>query len=239
MIKAFVFAGAVALSIGSASAATITIGVGEVANAAPFSTPVSFDLRSERYQQVWDSSNFDGLGVIEIQSLSFEIVSPTGPFPARSLDAIYDFSLSTTSRPVNGLDASRTLSGYDSNLGRDLTSFGSLRYSGETGDALPSPIVEGAFVYDPGAGNLLLDLAISPQSRSSILGFRVLSTTNSNGAFSRVSQYNGTDNYGAIVTFEYEPVSVVPLPASFGFLALSLAGLGIGAGRRRLRSRSS
>lgn len=205
----------------SASAATLTIGVQQNYNIFPFSPRSS----ATRYQQVWDASSFAGLGRIEITGVSFELAS----FARNAPTATYDLSFSATSAAVNGLDTSKTATGFDSNLGADNSLFNTTVFNG---GAITGPLsFGGSFIYDPTAGNLLLDMAISDITGS---GFAAIAaTSNSGGLFSRSHDFgSGFANYGAIATFEYNEISEVPLPASVLLLGLGMAALGF-AGRKR------
>ncbi|MEM6386184.1 MAG: VPLPA-CTERM sorting domain-containing protein [Pseudomonadota bacterium] len=205
---------------GPLSAATLTIGTPDRFgfNAFPFSP----NPGNDRFQQVWDASNFANLGQIKITSISFDMRASdiNGPL------GTFDMSFSTTDAEVNALNTDQTVAGFNSNLGTDNALFASNAYDG-------SPIMSGvlkfsgSYIYDPANGNLLMDIMVSDVARF-YFGPAIASTSNSGGLFSRSQNYgSGFENYGAIATFEYEELTPVPLPASALLLLAGLAGLGV------------
>ena len=101
----------------TASATTITFGnpaSGE-ANLFPFSSEYSA-LFATRYQQVYNEALFSGLS--DISAVTFYGVSGPGFAPGTNASGTYTLSLSTTSKPVGGLDTSMA-----NNLGVDSQTF--------------------------------------------------------------------------------------------------------------------
>ena len=226
MIRTLLAAALVCVA-GPLSAASITIGTqGSLGawNLFPFSP----DPGENRFQQVWDASNFAGLGKIEITGVNFKLRDGTQNAPKGT----FDMSFSTTGVAVNGLNTDQSQAGFDSNLGADNAGFATNSYDGEAVSGYLT--FNGSYVYDSTMGNLLMDLQIS-DIVANYWGPAVASTSNSGGLFSRSHNFGtGFNNYGAVVTFDYEPVSEVPLPAS---ALLLVAGLGaFGLTRRRQKA---
>jgi hypothetical protein len=237
MFKALVLGLGFAVSASQLNAATITIGTPHSSFPIPF-TPaaITYPPAPERHQQIWDAHIFAGLGRIEIQRVSF-LLATDRPRQHEGGMAQYDFSLSTSARDLFDLVSSEEPFEYDANLGSDNALFGSIRYNNEIVTEAPS--VTGSFIYDPSAGDLLLDIAVSEDPNVFSAGISVAADFlgGSGTAFSVAgSQF---ERYGPVVTFEYEPISEdetltpVPLPASFGFLLAGLGCLGLASRRAK------
>jgi hypothetical protein len=205
----------------------ITIGnvnSGEL-NAFPFSGSYQDSFGADRYQQVYNSSLFGG-SPTSISSITFYSGgSPFGP----NADGTYTLSLSTTAASVNGLDTDMA-----NNVGpNDETFFsGTLpAYPSTPGGAMTFTIAS-PFLYDPSAGNLLLDIQISGVTNGSTALF-VAQDGDFGTDSSRMVNGNaeGTSSYGLVTTFGLGTTSV-PEPGS---LTLAMIGLAAVAGLSRLR----
>lgn len=95
------------------------------------------------YQQVYSSSFF--AGPVDITALSFFIASYAGPNTGFA-DGEYYIGLSTTTKPVGGLDGDNLLS----NIGTNNSTFLLGELNGR------STITGNPFFYDPADGNLLM-----------------------------------------------------------------------------------
>src|SRR5436190_5839466 len=134
--------------MGSAEAAPLIIGApANDLNCFPFGCEFG---TASRYQQVYSSAAFPGL--ILISEIQF--------YQMRSGDlnvGSFEFYLSTTSMPVNGLD----VVDFDSNLGADNSAFAIVSFSGAHSAAPNVLSIAGSpFLYNPASGNLLLDIII-------------------------------------------------------------------------------
>ncbi len=212
---------AVALALVAAPAAaqsTVDFDGADGANCLPFACPSV----SQRYQQVYGGSAF-GSSPLTLTAVRF---FGDESFPSAIVGATYSLRLSTTSRAVGALDAS-----FDSNLGADNT----VVYAAAVAT---TPLSAGAafqftfvtpFVFDPGAGNLLLDvtstdLAVQP-------GARFLDATG-NPLTSRMAESGG----GAFgLRTQFVATSTVPEPATWMLLGTGLLAVG-GCTRRRRRA---
>jgi hypothetical protein len=127
------------------------VGGGNSNNVLPFDISAE-GLTAERYQQVYGSSDF-GSSPLMITGMDF---TPAGTPFSGTISNISIF-LSTTAAPVDGLSTN-----LNSNLGADDTQIfgGSLTLSsaGVPGIFDISIPFTTPFVYDPAAGNLLLDV---------------------------------------------------------------------------------
>ncbi len=197
---------------------------GEI-NAFPFSGTYQDNFGADRYQQVYNSSLFGG-SPTSISSITFYA---TGGGFGPNADGTYTLSLSTTAASVNGLDTDMA-----NNVGpNDETFFsGTLpAYPSASGGPMTFTIAS-PFLYDPSAGNLLLDIQISGVTNDSTAAF-----VSQNGDFGTDSSrmVNGTatrgTSYGLVTTFGLGATSV-PEPGS---LTLALIGLSAVAGLSRRR----
>lgn len=125
---------------------TVTIGFpGTGGNCFPFTCR---GFPGARYQQVYNSGLFPG--VMTITNISFFNTI----LPGASINsATYTIHISTTAKPVNGLD----IRDFDSNVGADDALF----FSGVLGGPIEGgkfTITGAPFLYDPSQGNLLIDI---------------------------------------------------------------------------------
>ncbi|MGB9604438.1 MAG: PEP-CTERM sorting domain-containing protein, partial [Bryobacteraceae bacterium] len=136
--------------------------------------------------------------------------------------------LSTTPYAVNDIDSRP----FDDNLGPD-----NMLFAVVTGDVVIPDVwvISGnTFHYNPGAGNLLMDIRVSRDGLGKS-GNLFLNARNGDagGVFSRYHNFGiGFDNYGLVTGFDVGP-SVIPEPGAFALVGLGLASLAL---LRRKRS---
>jgi hypothetical protein len=178
---------------------------------------------------VYDASFFSGPILIDTMTFyNSEFDSPDTFDPAT-----YTFKLSTTSAADGTL--SSTMS---ANIGPDEAVFGVFAIGG---GAVPASFsfVGTPFLYDPSAGNLLLEVS-KPDGADTFSAF----TDNSSplAGVSRVWNGDGSDtgivneSYATVVTFSGEPPAPVPEPATLTLAGLGLVGF---AGAARLKRRKN
>ncbi|HAB19247.1 MAG TPA: VPDSG-CTERM sorting domain-containing protein [Verrucomicrobiota bacterium] len=188
-------------------------------NFFPF-TGNGFNINN-RYQQVYNSSFFAGAGYIDTITF-YNTQLPGAVFET----ADYTIRLSTTTKPVNGLDFN-----MNNNVGGDEAVFYAATLSGLTGVSFT---FDGSdFYYDPSLGNLLVDIQRVNQIVNSGSGF----LDARNGTFgtdsSRMHNYDsGFESFGLRTTFETKGTSVPDAGPTFALLGFAL--LGLGAVRRQL-----
>jgi hypothetical protein len=196
------------LILASASGASLTVG-----NASPTNGVNTFPFGGSgfgpgtRYQQAYAASDFSSIGgPLTITGISFLLGGGT------LSTSTYTLYLSTIS---SGIDTLSDVN-FDSNRGPDNALFTSLALSGSG----PSTLTFSGtpFTYDPGHGNLLLDIVVSPGG-TGFTGAAYLSNTNAVGVFSRYHNF-GTGNvgWGLVTKFDY----VVPEPSATGMIATAL-----------------
>ncbi len=112
--------------------------------------------QSIHYQQVYAAQAFQG--PTQITSLTFFYAEQFAG-PTTMLSGNYQISLSTTTRPVDGLSPD-----LSANIGPDNT----VIFSDNLGDVSTSPSVTIStttpFTYDPRRGNLLLNIVVTNQT---------------------------------------------------------------------------
>jgi len=170
-----------------------------------------------RYQQVYNASIF-GTGPVSIQSLAFS-PNHTGTFSAD-----IDIRMTTTTTAVGNLSTI-----LDDNFTIPLTTVLSdssfsqaMSSSGPESFSLLFDISD--FQYDPSAGNLLLDIAIS--GISNVASFsRAGVTGESSRAFNSTGVVGGTDGYALRSRISFAPVPIPPSVWLFGSGLLGLVGI--------------
>ena len=179
---------------------------------------------STRYQQVYNSANFP-TGSQNVTSISFFNTDASSGNNYR--DGTYSFYLSTTSRPVNGLDTIN----LNNNLGANNQLFAVANLSG----VMPLGTITFAgtpFMYDPSAGNLLLEVVYSGvQPSPPYRGFFDAMNGNFGTSSSRAHNYGTAfESWGLVTQFN---VTAVPEPASMALFG-GLVGIGGLVARRRM-----
>jgi hypothetical protein len=164
-----------------------------------------------RYQQAYASSDFDGLGPIEITSISFVNSDPSGGAPLAA--STYTFSFSTITAGIDTLSNTN----FNGNLGPNNTLFAIVPLSG-TAPSILTITGSTPFLYDPSQGNLLLDIVVSPGGvpfLSSLVSGAAFDSPLAPGVFSRYQNFseNGT-GVGAGLSTEFS--FATPEPAAIG-----------------------
>jgi hypothetical protein len=186
-------------------------------------------INSLRYQQVYGASAFSSVsGLLSINQIAFRVDAGESAFESKLDDVRID--LSTTRRPVDGLSNT-----FANNIGADnVTVFAgslSLKSVGAVSGLGPFDVaisLSTPFLYDPSAGNLLLDVRNFKGGTTRFLD----SSSALNDAMSRVYALDvnsATANTefpsdGLVTRFRFDVVTVpepgtLPL-ASSGLLAL-------------------
>lgn len=211
---------------------------GDSNNGYPFNIS-AFSLTSQRYQQVYNSSLFSSLpaGGVEITGMAFRIDVGTGASFSSTLPDI-QIDLSTTATSANTLSST-----FASNVGANDTvvvGAGPLALSGTTGGT-PNPFniiinFTTPFIYDPSAGNLLMDVhnfggGGTTQFDSTDVGTGIARNFTEGSGVGSPTADGVINSSGLITEFIYQPV---PEPGT-----LALAGLGgltmlLGFRRRKL-----
>ncbi|MBI5086865.1 MAG: PEP-CTERM sorting domain-containing protein [Acidobacteria bacterium] len=166
-----------------------------------------------RYQQVYAASEFPG--PMTITGLTFYADSGT------VASGTYTVHLSTTAAAVDALSSTFAL-----NVGADDALFAVFNGGGS---ASPSFTIIGTpFFYDPGNGNLLMDIFVANSGSGAPIHAR---NNNATGQFSRMHNFgSGFEHYGLVTGFESE--IIIPEPSTWAMLAGGLLAL-LGARRKR------
>jgi hypothetical protein len=226
------FSGAVSYD---ANAGTVTIGTVNDANCYPFMCNDSGTSNgpSITYQQVYAASAFPG--PISVTDEEFTLAQGAGVGDTL-LGGTYVFTLSTTSAPVNGLNASS----LSANLGADAAQVlsvtipaGGISFGASYTFTNTSP-----FDYNPANGNLLLQVAVSNQDNVFNGDGNSFNDADENGLLtSRAYAFNGfdsgsADSIGLVTTFSFGSSTPVPEPSS---LLVAAGGVLLMLGMVRVR----
>lgn len=207
---------------------------GNANNAVPFDDPAS-------YQQVYAASEFGGAPVV-ISGIAFRADDFRSAASATFTDLT--MSLSTTSAAVGSLSVS-----FASNVGADETVVvdastisGGLTIGYAQSFAGPAPFdvvipFATSFLYDPSAGNLLLEVRSGGRSGDQLIldlqndGPSGTSTQRLFGAglSATTGLLDGSNRAGLVTQFQTQPI---PEPSGLALFGLGAAGLAVARRRR-------
>ena len=213
----------------TAGAATIVVGTPDnpaIGNCIPFTC--NFNPQPGfTYQQVYSQTEFSKPA--NIKELIFYQLFPNVVLA----DGVFTFSLSTTSKPVNGLSTTS----FADNLGSDNKIVFSATLPAMTDGELIIPL-DSSFNYNPKFGNLLMTISSSDFSTAPTNGF-FQKDQDPNGPMSRLV-LNGlgqieAQDLGLITGF----VIPNPVPPTLPLFATGLVGLGLLGWRRKKRANAA
>ena len=155
---------------------------------------------ANRYQQAYAAGRFNSSTPLLIRSITF--LGGQGALATNS----YAFFLSTITAGIDNLSTTN----FNANRGADNTLLATLNLSG----AAPATLtIEGAtpFLYDPSAGNLLLDIVITPGGviGGALPSFYLARNGTASGIMSRYHNFGtGFIGWGLVTRFELAPLTL-------------------------------
>jgi hypothetical protein len=189
-------------------------------NQFPFGSPVGGNPGT-RYQQVYDGSQFINAPITGVRFFRTSATNGTG----NVTDARYVFSLSTTTRAVNGLN----IFNFNRNIGADNTQALDVTLQGVNvafGSSLTFTFTN-PFVYDPARGNLLLDIQLSNISKRGDVFFDSQFETFGDIS-SRAHNFGaGYDSTGLVTEFLHAPLTTAPEPSTYVLIGAGLAAIAL------------
>ena len=178
-----------------------------------------------QYQQVYSSSEFSGptkIGAIAFQTLA-NVFNPTTP---QSVE--FSLGLSNTTATPSAMS-----SNYAVNRGANfiIVYAGTLTYTPASDGTFDFVIPIHPFTYDPGAGNLLIDINVTTPTTNQVIFLAGTETTV--GRVYNLSG-NGPAAFGPNEGL-YTEFTVLPEPSTFALAGLGGLGLAFSAYRRSAR----
>lgn len=198
----------------SAPAATIDVGTTGVADCTFHCV--------ERYQQVYAASIFSG--PVLVDSVSFFAATANGGNTWNGTST-WQMTISTSVNPVGSLDPV-----FANNVGGDVSSVDTRTFTGTQNDGdLITFDGAGSFFYDPGNGDLLIDII---RTAGPAFGVGLDAGFGNVGVMDRAYAYNGTTTADYLGPSGYSNrtrfgVLPVPEPGTALLVVLGLAGLGV------------
>jgi hypothetical protein len=210
------------LAAATAGADQITIGANGSAFCAPFGCNTG---AGTRFQQVYDDQSFldaSPTNPILITQIDFFNVDPGSP-NNNLTTGDYEIRLSTTSVAVDALDTI-----FDNNVGGDEQIFKTFSLANSQSPDVLSFVADTAYLYDPTAGNLLLDVfANGPSMTFPFATFEALD--GAGGLFSIMHDFGGTesDDFGLVTRIHF---TIIPEPSTGLLFGMGILAIGL---RRR------